>query len=107
LSNSATPGTTITLTLDPTLTQLTDTGGTAATKETTSNGRLSLTNGAINVPSLSVSLVPGSKNVPLGGSAQLGVILNIAPAANTQITLNSSSPSVAKVPSSITIPAGM
>ena len=56
-------GTTITLTLDPTLTQLTDEGGTAATVETTANGRLALVSGAINV-------VPQTSQVPtLGGWA--------------------------------------
>lgn len=42
-------GTVITLTLDPTLTQLTDEAGTAATRETPSNGRLALVAGAITV----------------------------------------------------------
>lgn len=49
LSPSAVPGTPIVLTLDPTLTQLTDEGGSAATKEMVSNGRLLLVPGAINV----------------------------------------------------------
>ena len=43
------PGSTITLTLDPTLTQLTDEGGTPATVETVANQRLQLVNGAILV----------------------------------------------------------
>lgn len=48
---NATPGSTITLTLDPTLTELTDEGGTPATLETLTlgNGRLLLVNGAVNV----------------------------------------------------------
>ncbi|MFA6959031.1 MAG: hypothetical protein WC538_24425 [Thermoanaerobaculia bacterium] len=41
------PGTVITLTLDPTLTQLTNQGGT--TQETTGNGSLALVNGSITV----------------------------------------------------------
>lgn len=45
------PGTNITLTLDPVLTQLTDEGGTPATIETVGNGRLTLVNGAILVVS--------------------------------------------------------
>jgi hypothetical protein len=49
LSPTAAVGTTITLTLDPILTQLTDAGGSPATKETTANGNLALVNGAINV----------------------------------------------------------
>jgi hypothetical protein len=54
LSPSATPGP-LTLTLDPLLTQLTDEGGNAATKETVANGRLLLVNGVITVqPSTAV-----------------------------------------------------
>jgi hypothetical protein len=48
LAAGATPGSTITLTLDPTLTQLTDEGG--VTKETTTLGNLLLVSGAITVP---------------------------------------------------------
>ena len=48
LAPSATPGV-LTLTLDPTLTQLTDEGGNAATKETVANGRLLLVSGAVTV----------------------------------------------------------
>jgi exosortase sorting signal-containing protein len=46
---TATVGSTITLTLDPTLTQLTDQGGSAATKESVGNANLVLVSGAINV----------------------------------------------------------
>jgi hypothetical protein len=49
LAASATPGTIITLTLDPTLTQLTDQAGSGATKETTTAGNLLLVPGAITV----------------------------------------------------------
>jgi hypothetical protein len=50
LAPTATPGTVITLTLDPsTLTQLTDQAGTPATVENTGNGRLLLVSGAITV----------------------------------------------------------
>jgi hypothetical protein len=47
LSPSATPGTVITLTVDPTLTQLSNEGGT--TSETPANGSLALVSGAITV----------------------------------------------------------
>src|SRR6185436_15359773 len=50
LSGSAAPGSSISLTLDSSVTQLTNQGGT--TKETTANGSLSLVNGAINIPAL-------------------------------------------------------
>lgn len=46
---SAAPGTVITLTLDPVLTQLTDQAGSAATAETVANTRLTLTDGTVTV----------------------------------------------------------
>jgi hypothetical protein len=48
IANSATPGT-ITLTVDTTLTQLTDEGGSPATKESTTNANLVLVDGAITI----------------------------------------------------------
>ncbi|MEO8380265.1 MAG: hypothetical protein ABI779_11430 [Acidobacteriota bacterium] len=51
LSPSVAPGTVITLTLDPALTQLTDEGGTPLATESVANGRLRLVSGAIAVPS--------------------------------------------------------
>jgi|ERR1044071_2372214 hypothetical protein len=51
LNGTATPGSVITLTLDPTLTQLTDQMGSPATRETTTAGNLLLVAGAINVVS--------------------------------------------------------
>src|SRR5213083_1109596 len=48
ISPTATPGA-VTLTLDPTLTQLTDQAGSGATKETVAAGNLLLVNGAITV----------------------------------------------------------
>lgn len=49
IPNTATAGSTIVLALDPALTQLTDQGGSGATKESVSNANLLLINGAINV----------------------------------------------------------
>jgi len=49
LSPTATPGQTITLTLDPILTQLTDQGGSPATRESVANNNLALINGEIDV----------------------------------------------------------
>lgn len=49
LSAAAVPGTTITLTLDPTLTQLTDQAGSPATKETVAAANLLLVPGVINI----------------------------------------------------------
>lgn len=51
LNGSAAPGTVINLTLDPTLTQLTDEGGSPATRETVAAGTLQLINGSITIAS--------------------------------------------------------
>jgi hypothetical protein len=56
LSPAAVPGSTVTLTLDPTVTTVANQDGT--TSETVSNGRIALLNGAINVPLNYVSTVP-------------------------------------------------
>lgn len=56
LAGNASPGS-VTLTLDPTLTQLTDEAGSAATKETVGAGNLTLIDGSITVsPSTPVRL---------------------------------------------------
>ena len=65
LAPGATPGTTITLTLDTTLTQLANEGGTI--KETTTLGTLQLVNGAVTV------LTP--VDVPTLGLTLLGVLI--------------------------------
>jgi hypothetical protein len=62
LSPTATVGTVITLTLDPTLTQLTDEAGSPATIERTSNSRLALISGSITV----VQSVPAMSHLLLG-----------------------------------------
>ena len=107
LSASAAPGSTITLSLDSSLTQLTDSGGTAATKESEGNGRLTLVDGQINIPSLSVTLSPSSRTIFVGATATFTATLNFAPATSTTIVLSSGNPAVASVPSSIVVPAGM
>lgn len=108
LSGSAQPGTSITLTLDATLTQLTDEGGTAATKETTSNGHLTLVAGAVNipVPSVTLSLTPGSRTVTVGGTTSYTATLNTAAPSDTTVSILSSSPAVATVPASAIINTG-
>lgn len=107
LSPSATPGSSITLTLDTTASTLSDEGGGAATKETVANGRLTLTNGAINIPDLTINLSPATKNINNGGTGALNASLNIAPSSSTTVTLSSSNTTVAKVPATVTIPAGV
>jgi len=49
-SPSATAGTIVSLNLDPVLTQLTDEGGTPATKETAGAGNLTLVNSSVTMP---------------------------------------------------------
>jgi len=104
LSGSGAPGSQIALTLDSTVTQLTNQAGT--TKETTSNGGLSLVNGAINLPALTISLSPFSQTVAPGAKANYTVTSSAPVGSATTVNLASSSPSVATVPSSVTINAG-
>ncbi|HET8774699.1 MAG TPA: Ig-like domain-containing protein [Thermoanaerobaculia bacterium] len=106
LSPSAAPATSISLTLDSALTQLTDSGGTAATKETEDNGRLTLVDGRIDIPALAVTLSPTTRTVARGGTANLTASLNLAVATNTTVSLSSSNTSVATVPASVVIDAG-
>ncbi|MGH9423152.1 MAG: IPTL-CTERM sorting domain-containing protein, partial [Thermoanaerobaculia bacterium] len=62
LAPTATPGTIITLTIDPTtLTQLTDQAGTPGTVENTGNARLTVVNGSITV----VPVVPALSHIAL------------------------------------------
>ncbi|MBV8520020.1 MAG: hypothetical protein JO197_21690 [Acidobacteria bacterium] len=108
LSASATPGSTITLTLDSSLTQLTDAGGSAATKETVGNGQLHLVNGAINVSFPTVSLTPSNQNILTGSSGGMITLkLSAALTSSTTVTLTSSNPSAATVPATVNIPAGV
>ncbi|MEA2570703.1 MAG: hypothetical protein QOI24_2704 [Acidobacteriota bacterium] len=68
LAPSAIPGTVITLTVDPTLTQLTDEGGNGATKESVANANLLLVNGQITVaPAAIIPAMSGWMLVLLGG----------------------------------------
>lgn len=106
LSASATPGTSISLTLDPALTQLTDTGGTPATKETQANGRLQLINGSIGIPMPTLTLTPSPTTVDRGDTKTLTARLSIALTNSTTISLSSADSNIASVPSSVNIPAG-
>jgi hypothetical protein len=106
LSTSAAPGTSISLTLDPALTQLTDSGGSAATKETTGNGGLSLVDGAIQVPALTIELSPPSLSFPLNSSGALTATLSGTAPTATTVSLSSSQPGTATVPASVVISAG-
>jgi len=104
LSASAAPGSSITLTLDSSVTQLTNAGGT--TKETVANTNLAINDGAINIPNLTITLSPSSRNVNLGSTGGLTAIQNITTGSATTVTLSSSNTTVAKVPPAVSIPAG-
>jgi hypothetical protein len=104
LSGSAAPGSSIALTLDSTVTQLTNQGGT--TKETTGNGSLSLVNGSISIPALTLSISPFSQNVAPGAHAFYTVSTSAAVGSATTINLSSSNTSIATVPASVTINQG-
>jgi len=106
LSSSAAPGSTISLTLDPSTTQLTDQGGSAATKESSGNGLLTLVNGTITVPNVTVSFSPTSLTLTAGNNGSLTLSMSAAVGSTTTVTLTSSAPSVATVPSSVDIAAG-
>ena len=106
LSASAAPGSSISLTLDSSLTQLTDDGGTAATKETTSNGTLALVDGSIAIPQPTLQLNPSAQDVTPGNSAFLTATASSNLPSDTTVTLSSSDPAIATVPASVVINAG-
>lgn len=106
LSPSATPGSAISLTLDPSLTQLTDQAGTGATKESSGAGNLTLVNGAINIPNLTLAIVPNSRVIEVSESTTYAVQTSANVGSNTTVTLSLSNPSIAAMPPSVDIPAG-
>jgi hypothetical protein len=106
LSSSAAPGSSISLTLDPALTQLTDQAGTGATKESSGGGNLTLVNGAINIPNLTLQIVPNSRVIEVNGSTTYAVQTNANVGSNTTVTLSSSNPGIATMDSSVDIAAG-
>jgi uncharacterized protein YjdB len=106
LSSSATPGTNITLTLDGATTQLTDDAGSAATKESTGNGQLTLVNGSIVIPVPSLSLNPSNQNVTAGNNGSLSAQTDVRLVSNTNVQVTSSNPAIATVQSPVTISAG-
>jgi len=104
LAASAPPGSTISLTLDPAVTQLTDQGGSAATKESPGNGNLTLVNGSITVPQVSMTMSPISINVGTHGTMTINA--SAAMPSTTTITLTSANPAVATVPASVDMQQG-
>jgi len=104
LSSSAAPGSSISLSLDPSLTQLSNQGGDK--NESPSNGGITLTDGAINIPQLSLAILPGFSDITLNGVANFMAQTSGNVATSTTVTLVSSNPGVASVPASVVIPAG-
>jgi uncharacterized protein YjdB len=105
LSPSATPGTNITLTLDSGTTQLTDEGGSAATKESSASG-LVLVNGSITIPVPTITLTPPSQSLQAGISGSLSATTSVRVVSDTFVSLTSSNPAAAMVPAGVTIQAG-
>jgi hypothetical protein len=106
LSPSAAPASSISLTLDPALTQLTDQAGTGATKESSGAGNLTLANGAINIPALSLTILPNSRVIGIGDVTSYTVQTSANVGSTTTVTLSSSNPGIASMPPSVDIPAG-
>jgi uncharacterized protein YjdB len=105
LASSAAPGSSIALTLDSSQVQLTDQGGDTSTRENTANANLALVNGAINIPQLSLTILPNPGTVAKNASTTFTVTMNRVVASDTTVTLSSSNPGVATVPPSVVIPA--
>jgi hypothetical protein len=104
LAPSAAPGSSIALTLDPTLTQLSNESGT--TSETTANGNLTLVNGAINIPQLSLKILPPSRTVTVNDTTIFTAQTSSPVSVNTTVSLSSSNSGIATVAPSVVIPAG-
>jgi uncharacterized protein YjdB len=106
LSSSAAPGSSIALSIDPDPSQtlLTDQGGTIS--ESAANGGLTLVNGAINLPSLTLEILPSSRVIEVGESTTYSVQTSANVASNTTVTLTSSNPGIASMPPSVDIAGG-
>jgi hypothetical protein len=103
LSPSAAPGSSISLTLDPSLTELINDSGTTGEFPP---GALTLVNGAINIPNLTLQIVPNSRVIEVNESTTYSVQTNVNVGSNTTVTLTSSNPGIAAMPSSVDIAAG-
>lgn len=103
LSPSAAAGSSITLTLNSSSTELDNQGGTTIESPP---GSLTLVNGAINIPQLSLSIFPLNRTVNIADTTTFTVQTDRNVAADTTVSLSSSNPGIATVPSSVVIPAG-
>ncbi|MGH9420008.1 MAG: hypothetical protein ACRD3J_08550, partial [Thermoanaerobaculia bacterium] len=104
LSPSAAPGSSIALTLDPSLNALSNQSGNL--EETPGNGGITLVNGAINIAQIALNIISGNRTVAVGDSVTMVAQASANVSSNTTISLTSSAPSIATVPASVTIPAG-
>ncbi|MEA2345596.1 MAG: hypothetical protein QOF63_3765 [Thermoanaerobaculia bacterium] len=104
LSPSAAPGSSISLTLDPSLTELINDSG---TKGEFPPGALTLVNGAINIPNLTLQIVPNNRVIEVNESTTYTVQTSANVGSNTTVTLSSSNPGIATMPPSVDIAAGL
>ncbi len=104
LSSSAAPGSSIALTLDSSLTSLSNQSG--GTEEIIGNGGLAFVNGSITIPPVSLSLLPGARTVTINDSGIMTAQTSTNVSSATTVTLTSSDPTIATVPASVVIPGG-
>ena len=102
LSPSAAPGSSITLSLD---------SGTLLSNQAGTTGEappsnLTLVNGAINIPNLTLAILPNSRVIEVSESTTYAVQTSSNVGSNTTVSLSLSNPSIAAMPPSVDIPAG-
>jgi hypothetical protein len=102
LSSSAAPGSSIALTLGSG-SLLSNQAGTLGEAPP---GSLTLVNGAINIPSLTLAILPNSRVIGVGDSTTYTVQTSTNVASNTTVTLTSSNPGIALMPTSVDIAGG-
>ncbi|MGA8807601.1 MAG: hypothetical protein WB973_06955, partial [Thermoanaerobaculia bacterium] len=102
LSSSAAPGSSIALSLG----SATVLANQAGTLGETPSGSLTLVNGAINIPNLTLQIVPNSRVIEVNESTTYAVQTNANVGSNTTVTLTSSNPGIAAMPPSVDIAAG-
>ncbi len=101
LSSSAAPGSSISLTIDS-ATELDNQAGT----QSETAGSLTLVNGAINIPPLTVAILPFASSVAAGNTSMLLAQTSGNVASDTTVSLSSSDTRIVTVPSSAIILAG-
>lgn len=102
LSAAAQPGSTITLSLDPATTSLSNQNGTI----TEAPPELGLNDGGVSVPAIDVSLTPPSQQVAVGEAATFAATLSTAAPASGEIALSVSPAGIVTVPATVPIAAG-